>query len=163
MRNPNDPPFPPKYFIPIILPDHGISASRWFWRSWGWLIAMTGGINMLINGWIIYGVVGLLIGVVLGFWVSVFTTLILHKRQFERYEAFWFAVHYAAGAAIVAMVFYWLTSSWSGWKFNPRGFQLLSLYLPMLNFIIASGLVGWQMQRWFHLHRLDQDDASPTV
>lgn len=149
MDSPNDPVFPPKYFIPIVLPDHGISGQRWFWRSWSWLIAMTGGINtLLIHAWIIYGVVGLLIGVFLGFWVSVFTTLVVHKRQIDRHAAFWFGVHYAAGAAIVVMIFYWLTSSWGGWKGNPRGIKLVSFYLPMLNFIIASALVGWRMQRW---------------
>ena len=163
MHYPHDPVFPNyrKPELPLVLPDHGVSWQRWFWRSWGWLIITTTGIQLLyVEAFLLFAVLGLLISLVLGFWVCIFTTLVLYKRQIERHAAFWFSVHYAAGAAIVVAIFYFLTASWRIWSFDNNQIRMLSVELPMINFIVASALVGWNMQEWFKFQQLDTPEVA---
>ncbi len=163
MHDLNDSPFPPKYFIPIVLPDHGVPWQRWFWRSWRLLIVSSIAMGWTVGGGlVVFAALGLLIGVVLGFWVSVFSTIGLFQRQFERHPAFWFSVHYAAWAAIMAWVFSLLTSAWHFWQ-GLVSIQIGLFYLPMAGFIVVSSLVGWYMYGWFNIHRLNKDDALSTV
>ncbi|MBM7842937.1 hypothetical protein [Herpetosiphon giganteus] len=166
MQYPNEPVFPhyPKPELPQVLPAHGVSWQRWFWRGWGWITLANTAITMTLGGMeglLFFGVLGLLVGVVLGFWVSVFSTIGLYQREFERQPAFWFAVHYTAWAAIVVLIFYLLTSAWNIWSFDTDHFLILSVELPMAFFMLASGLVGWHMHGWLNRQQLAAAEVPP--
>ena len=140
----------------------------WFWRSWREIILGTGLINgvlvmvtisgidiSLIDPFLFYVVLGGLIALGLGFWVSVFTTIGLYKRQIKRDKTFWFCLYYAIGAAIMALGFGSLVPFWELWSLIPPwfgqeyfGFRLGLLEVHMLNFIVANALAGWRMQSW---------------
>jgi hypothetical protein len=158
------------YHVPRIEPAGVTRWQPWFWRSWGRLIltAIVTNLvaltlrNLLVNVWVgnklsmwqmigsgmydSYASAGLAMGIFFGFWISAFTTLLLRKKLPKRYQLFWFVLHYMFAAVVVVVVGMWLIQ----FKFpDITIFQFQDLLdLPLLSFIVASGLVGWQMQRW---------------
>ncbi|GAA5527896.1 hypothetical protein Hgul01_01689 [Herpetosiphon gulosus] len=165
------------YHVPTIEPSGAVRWQRWFWRSWGRLIltaivANLVGVTMSnLLGWVwlsiwlgdklpnrefwqimgirrydSYASAGLLMGLFFGFWISAFTTLLLRKKLPKRYQLFWFVLHYMVGAVVVVVIGLSLIQL----KFpDITIFQFQHLFeLPIASFTVASGLVGWQMQRW---------------
>ncbi len=55
-------------------------------------------------------------------------------------------LHYMLGALVAVVGFGWLINTYIV-KLDDLRLQLL-FEMPILSFIVASGLVGWQMQRW---------------
>ena len=165
------------YHVPTIEPAGAVRWQRWFWRSWGRLIltAMVTSLvgltlsNLLgwawLNVWLgnklsigrlwqmigsgmydSYASAGVLMGIFFGFWISVFTTLLLRKKLPKRYQLFWFVLHYMLGAVVVMG---------GGLALIHLKYPEITIFrfqdlfdLPIASFIVASGLVGWQMQRW---------------
>ncbi|MCA0352851.1 MAG: hypothetical protein LCH85_12710 [Chloroflexi bacterium] len=165
------------YHVPTIEPAGAVRWQRWFWRSWGRLILMAITTNLVgvtvtnLLGWLwlsiwfghnlpkrelweilgirrydSYASTGLLMGLFFGFWISVFTTLLLRKKLPKRYQLFWFVLHYMLGAVVVVVGGFSLIHFKYPTIINFR-LQYI-VYLPLSSFIVASGLVGWQMQRW---------------
>lgn len=165
------------YHVPTIEPAGAVRWQRWFWRSWGRLILTTIVTSLVgltlsnLLGWLWFSIwfgdklpkrefwqimgmrmydsyasAGLLMGIFLGFWISAFTTLLLRKKLPKRYQLFWFVLHYMLGSVVVVVVVVVLI------HFNyPEMtiFRFQDLFdLPLASFIVSSGLVGWQMQRW---------------
>lgn len=158
------------YHVPTIEPAGAVRWQPWFWRSWGRLIltaivmSLVGLTlrNLLVNVWVgnklsmwqmigsgmydSYASAGLVMGIFFGFWISAFTTLLLRKKLPKRYQLFWFVLHYMFAAVVVVV------GGLSLIHFNYpeiRIFRFQHLFeLPIASFIVASGLVGWQMQRW---------------
>lgn len=113
-----------------------------------WLINLLG--RILIE----YGtslIVSFLIGLIFGIVVTICTTWML-DRQIGSYQLWWFSLHYVGWAALVVLGFRWLSAASFFWDPYPDRIyfylQTLWVYLPLSSFIVASGLVGWQMQRW---------------
>lgn len=165
------------YHVPTIEPAGAVRWQGWFWRSWGRLILTAVVANLVgltlisLWGWLrrriwfgntmpkyefweilgfrrydTYTSAGVLMGIFFGFWISAFTTLLLRKKLPKRYQLFWFVLHYMFGAVVVVMM---------GMSFIQLKFPEFEIFrfqdllnLPYLSFIVASGFVGWQMQRW---------------
>jgi hypothetical protein len=109
-------------------------------------------IEFLLSTLIPYGVsliISLLIGLIFGIVVTICTTWML-DRKIGSYQLWWFGLHYVGWSALLVLGFRWLSASSILWEEDGEyfGYQILWVYLPLLSFIVASGLVGWQMQRW---------------
>ncbi|MFD3163017.1 hypothetical protein [Herpetosiphon sp. NSE202] len=90
-----------------------------------------------------YIAIGFNIAMICGFWVSVFTSLVLRKKRLKR---LWFVLHYMIASLVGVVGFGWLINTYIE-NFVALGVPLF-FELPILSFIVGSGLVGWQMHGW---------------